>query len=327
VHGDEGSKGRNVKRGETRPVKLAPGVEMAFCWIPPGRFRMGSRDGYANEQPVHEVRISDGFWLGRTPVTQRQYAVFDPEHTNGFPGKLDHPAESITWDRAVAYCHWLNQRLHDSDWSGWEAGLPSEAQWEYACRAGSQTEYHTGDGEAALRRAGWFNANAEGSTHPVGRREANSFGLYDMHGNVCEWCRDVWDRKAYRRRAKRGANPEDSLVSHAAPQRVVRGGAWTDAAEYCRAADRLGLTPAYSHHILGLRLALFLGLARPVKPAGREGSERAAGGRAGTALAADGSKRQAAMLDCSIHCRRLSCCSTIARIVASDSFAGRAWWA
>jgi formylglycine-generating enzyme required for sulfatase activity len=271
---------------DTRTVLLAPGVAMTLCWIPPGRFRMGSRDGRPSEQPVQEVEIPQGFWLGQTPVTQRQYAAFDPEHENHFDGKPEHPAEKVSWHRAVAFCEWLTQRLPTPGWAGGSVGLPSEAQWEYACRAGTETDYHTGDGEVALRRAGWFSGNSKRTTHPVAQCEANGFGLYDMHGNVWEWCRDAWDEHAYRRRAERA--PEIGAMEGSAsdPARVVRGGAWGGTARVCRAAYRFGIHPGVRNLGLGFRVAVFPGPSCPDKPSGSEGSERAAGRRAGSARAA-----------------------------------------
>ena len=111
----------------------------------------------STEQPVHRVGINQGFWLARTPVTQQQYAQCFPEHQNRFHGRANHPAESTEWHDARRFCQWLNEEiLATSQWRGWCADLPTEAQWEYACRAGTETEFYTGDGERALAQAGWY---------------------------------------------------------------------------------------------------------------------------------------------------------------------------
>ncbi len=205
---------------------------------------MGSRSGYPDEQPVHRVVIPEGFWMGQTPVTQRQYAVFRSEHGNGFPGNPGHPAEDMTWHDAVAFCEWLLERLRSSD--GYPEGmgcvrLPWEAEWEYACRGGTESDYHSGDGESALRRVGWYDGNSNNSTHAAGSKSNNAYGLYDMHGNVWEWCMDRWDESAYRRRVD-GMTAEETFQlaqRHGDEEaRVLRGGSWSGTAGYCRAAFR-----------------------------------------------------------------------------------------
>ena len=161
-------------------IVLAGDVEMAFRFIPPtGKrgFRMGSRDApedrmRAHEQPVHRVRIPDGFWLGETPVTQAQFAAGTRaeriEHKNAFPGRPEHPAENMTWSQAIEYCAWLTQaEAGDFPPGQWLACLPTEAEWEYACRAETESDYYTDDGEAALDETGWYNVNSGDQTHAV----------------------------------------------------------------------------------------------------------------------------------------------------------------
>jgi len=235
-------------------------IGMTFCWIPPGEFRMGSRNGDSDEQPVHRVVFEDGFWLGQTPITQRQYAVRFPDHQNGFPGRDEHPAESMTWHDARRYCQWLHE--HRLDDPGWVADLPTEARWEYACRAGTDTDYHTGDGEQSLRWAGWNFENSGGSTHQVVRKTPNSFGLYDTHGNVFEWCRDVWSQEAYRLRADGRSEfgmPGKPVAEVDERARVFRGGSWGNSLSYCRSAYRDGDHPDGGSHVLGFRVGLFPG--------------------------------------------------------------------
>jgi formylglycine-generating enzyme required for sulfatase activity len=120
-----------------------------------------------------------------------------PTHENHFANKPDHPAENMDWNQAAAFCEWINKTRRKQLPAGYIAGLPTEAQWEYACRAGTETEFYTGDGEAALQEARWFGEDVDkGSTHPVRLKKPNAFGLYDMHGNVDEWRRDAWDEHA-----------------------------------------------------------------------------------------------------------------------------------
>ena len=265
------------KVGDSLDIWLdnARNVCMTFCWIPPGEFRMGSRYEYPDEQPVHRVEFEQGFWLGRTPVTQRQYALCFPDHDNGFPNKPNHPAESMTWNDARQFCDWLTEeRLPTSESSKCIADLPTEAQWEYGCRAGTETDYYTGDGEQALARAGWYSGNANGRTHEVwqpGREESdfkipNAFGLFDMHGNVDEWCRDVYVEHAYRHGAARYGHVEPPGVD--APEgdngpRVIRGGAWDCHPRDCRSAFRDWSHPGIRYHVRGFRVGLFPGPSCP----------------------------------------------------------------
>jgi formylglycine-generating enzyme required for sulfatase activity len=238
------------------PVKLPNSeIEMLFVEIPacPEGFLMGSRGERATEEPRHRVVISEPFLMGIYPVTQAQFAIFRKEHKNHFEGKPDHPAENMTWHDAVAFCEWLHT----------DTKLPTEAQWEYGCRAGTETDYWNGDGEAALSEMGWFDEEwDEGSTHPVGLKRVNKFGLYDMHGNVWEWCRDGWDEHAYSKRVDGVTDPftkpennevEDKMA------RVLRGGSWLISARLCRSAFRLRDGAGSRGRNGGFRVCLFPG--------------------------------------------------------------------
>ena len=158
-------------------------VEMAFRLIPAGVFRMGGRGYYAHEEPIHQVRIVEPFWMAETPVTQAQFALWTRaesiEHENRFKDRPDHPAESMDWRQAVSYCDWLTRTQGAVFPAGFHlACLPTEAEWEYACRAGTETEYYTGDGEAALAEAGWFGEDWRvGATHPVRQKAPNGFHI------------------------------------------------------------------------------------------------------------------------------------------------------
>ena len=267
------------KAGSIRPDELKPrqtidlggGVEMAFRFIPRGEFRMGSRNGRPNEQPVHRVMIPEDFWLAETPVTQQQYARFDPDHRSHFHGNPDNPVEKVDWYQARKFCGWLKQASArwPNELAEFEPDLPTETQWEYACRAGADTDYHTGDGEKALARAGWYDEDWEkGSTHPVKQKAANVFGLYDMHGNVWEWCRDLWREDAYRYHAEGRIEPVragEPVGESDRRYRVVRGGAWGLHPGSCRSAYRYRGHPGCADHDQGFRVGLFPGPSCPVQ--------------------------------------------------------------
>lgn len=189
-------------------------------------FLMGSRGHYADEQPVHRVYLSGPFYLGETPVTQRQFRLWrntevyeawldgairrkdvKAGHQNHFESKEEdsRPADSVTWYEAIAFGAWLTEVAADALRPlGLVATLPTEAQWEYACRANTRGETWIGgaggDGAAALEEIAWWDGNSGGRTHPVGRKAPNPWGFYDLIGNVWEWCLDGWSAQAYRKR-------------------------------------------------------------------------------------------------------------------------------
>jgi formylglycine-generating enzyme required for sulfatase activity len=268
----------------TRHRILLPGrVPMHFRRIPRGEFLMGQRGLSAREEPVHRVVIQEDFWMGETPVTQAQFEVWTKaegiEHRNDFAGRADHPAENMSWHEAVGFCEWLTRTRAGEFPEGFvQARLPSEAEWEYACRAGTETDYYSGDGEAALAEVGWYDGNSE-QTQPVGRKDPNAWGLRDMHGNVWEWCADVFDPRAYRKRKceqvgkdgpvcwlahewtvdDAGADAEywrDEDKKQRSPVRVLRGGAWGVTAGGCRSAFRGGFRPSGRGWSGGFRVCL-----------------------------------------------------------------------
>jgi len=253
--------------GDTRVIWLNDqfDVGMIFCWIPPGEFRMGSRGSRREEQPAHRVILEDGFWLGQTAVTQRQNSVCFRNHKNAFSDQGNYPAESLNWHDARRYCGWLNE--HRLDDPGWRADLPTETQWEYACCAGTDTDYYTGDGKEALARAGWYGGNSGNSTQEVRQKTPNAFGLYDMHGNIREWCRDVWSEQTYRHRADGWIETVDAGKAVAETDcggRVIRGGGWGDPPVGCRSAYRDWDRPGNVLIDRGFRVGLFPGPSCPV---------------------------------------------------------------
>jgi formylglycine-generating enzyme required for sulfatase activity len=240
-----------------KTIDLGGGIEMHFQWIPAGCFIMGSRGMYRDEEPQHRVQITRPFYLATFPVTQEQFACWKPEHKNGFPDRPRNPAENLDWHEANQYCQWLQNTFAHQLSTGYEVGLPTEAQWEYACRARTDTEYYTGDGESALAAAGWYSGNSNSHTQAVGLLESNELGLFDMHGNVWEWCDDAWDEDVYKKRVNVSCDPRVHGPEDA--DRVIRGGCWFDSVRFCRAAYRGWGRPDFRGWYQGFRVCLFLG--------------------------------------------------------------------
>jgi formylglycine-generating enzyme required for sulfatase activity len=218
-----------------------PVAEMRFRWIPPGKFTRG--------EPVREITISKGFWIAETECTQAQWRAImkaNPDPSNFKGDNL--PVEQVCANDADEFCKELARV------TGKPTRLPTEAEWEYACRAGTKTEYHSGIGEDALKKVGWYELNSGGKTNPVGQKEANAWGLKDMQGNVWEWCRDVYDEKFY---ADSPAT-DPICTNNQTISRVLRGGSWNHFAGHCSAAFRHGITPHYRINDFGFRVSVRL---------------------------------------------------------------------
>ena len=186
----EAPKPRGAANEEKKPPKeisvdLGKGVKLEMVLIPAGEFMMGlpKSDRHAVENsPEHRVRISFPFYVGKYPVTQEQWEAVMGSNPSRFKGPRN-PVDSVSWDDCRDFLKRLDARL-----GGGKFRLPTEAQWEYACRAGSKTRYYFGDDEWRLDDYAWYRRNAEGGTHPVGEKKPNAWGICDMHGNVCEMC-------------------------------------------------------------------------------------------------------------------------------------------
>jgi formylglycine-generating enzyme required for sulfatase activity len=218
-------------------------IGMEFVLIPAGEFQMGSNWGYDAEKPVHSVYISRPFYIGRYEVTQSQWQAVMGTNPSQFKGG-DHPVENVSWIDVQQFVNKLNARERTGGYR-----LPTEAEWEYACRAKTMTPFNTGRSvELDLARAGWYGSNSGGQTHPVGQKEPNAWGVYDMHGNVWEWCHDWY-----------GSYPAGHVTDPQGPNngssRVLRGG-WYGPAGYCRSAGRGGFDPSLRRAFFGFRLAL-----------------------------------------------------------------------
>jgi formylglycine-generating enzyme required for sulfatase activity len=215
---------------------------MEFVLIPAGTFQMGSNDGEPRERPVHQVTISHPFYLGKYAVTQEQWEVVMGTNPSYYRGGRNRPVEQVSWEDAQAFIRRLNAKE-----GGALYRLPTEAEWEYACRAGSTTAYSFGDDPSQLDAYGWYWDNSDRMTHPVGQRTPNAWGLYDMHGNVNEWVQD--------RDGDYSPKPvTDPQGPASGSNRVIRGGGLADGAWSCRSAFRNLFTPNYSGGSLGFRL-------------------------------------------------------------------------
>jgi formylglycine-generating enzyme required for sulfatase activity len=222
-------------------VDLGSGVKMELTLIPAGSFMMGSEKGGDNEKPVHKVTITKPFYLGKYEVTQAQWQALMGNNPSKFIGPKN-PVDSVSWED----CHEFVQKLTEKV-PTYVFNLPTEAQWEYACRAGTTDEYSFGDDEQKLREYGWFFGNSHETTHPVGLKKPNPWGLYDMHGNVREMCGD-WYAASYS--SKTDADPSGPSSG---TERVHRGGDWNSDPAGCRGTWRGQMNPWRLHDSIGLR--------------------------------------------------------------------------
>jgi formylglycine-generating enzyme required for sulfatase activity len=219
-------------------LPLTPDVAMRFMLIPPGEFRMGMEE-YAfrlhnagapdNDQHAwdgllpHLVQVETPFYLGRTAVTQAQWQAVMGSNPSFFSAGGELPAEHMTVSEAAAYCQAL------SALTGRQARLPSESEWEYACRAGSPTFFHFGDSEDQLGQYAWYRANSGMVSHPVGLKLPNPWGLYDMHGGIDEYCQDLDHPSYHGAPTDQRAWMEDGVMNTC----ILRGGSWYDIPVYC----------------------------------------------------------------------------------------------
>lgn len=275
-----------VRRSRPKPIPpfsptssniITNSIGMDLVWIPPGQYMMGSSLSEpireTDETPQHRIQIR-GFWMSRSEVTVGQFTTFinATQHQTegekqgwsntlegrtwqkkqgvswrdpGFNQSDRSPVVCVSWNDAKAFCDWLNQK------EGKIYRLPTEAEWEYACRAGSAETYCFGNNDSKLSEYAWYVSNSKRQTHPVCEKQANAFGLYDMYGNVYEWCEDWYASNYYARSPAvdpQGPSPDQ--------YRNMRGGSWNDPPHYCRSADRKGLPPGYNGVSVGFRVLL-----------------------------------------------------------------------
>jgi formylglycine-generating enzyme required for sulfatase activity len=232
------------------PAQLALGkpvvnsVGMLLVPIPAGTFTMGDANGFDNETP-HQVTLTQSFHLGQYEVTQEQYVKVMGMNPSLFRGGQN-PVERVDWNDAVEFCRKLSA-LPAEKKAGYVYRLPTEAEWEYACRAGTKTTYSFGDSESELSDYAWYDGGSEDTTHPVGGKKPNGWGLYDMHGNVFEWCQD-WSGKYP------SGSTTDPTGAASGSDRVLRGGSWGNSSVFCLSAIRDCLPPGLRRDILGFRV-------------------------------------------------------------------------
>jgi formylglycine-generating enzyme required for sulfatase activity len=249
-----------LEQAEPRKLDLGAGMALWMECIPPGRYHFGSplsEQGRLSDEPVARDRIlEEGFWLGRTPVTQAQWArvmgrsVREQSRLRGGAEErlrgegADFPIYAISWAEAHEFC----ERIAHLSSEGYRFSLPTEEQWECAARAGTRTRFCSGDSGEDLDAVGWFHGNSGGTTHPVGTKAANRWGLLDVHGNVLEWT-DSPHAGPY-------ANGQQALSPEDCEHKVCRGGAWAHPGDACRAATRFRVLKTYRGSDVGFRLAL-----------------------------------------------------------------------
>ena len=237
-------------------------IGMKLVRISAGSFQMGSNAGFTQEQPVHAVTLTKDFWLGQYEVTQAQYQAVTGLSPSFFTGN-DRPVERVSWFDAITFANALSQAegltlCYDSEgnvtggniYSCTGYRLPTEAEWEYATRAGTTTEWSFGNDAAQAGAYAWYNSNSGSQTHPVGEKLPNPWGLYDVHGNVWEWVHDWWGFAYYS--VSPSSNPPGP---GSGPDRVVRGGGWISITSLLRSVFRGGSSPSYRFFNLGFRLA------------------------------------------------------------------------
>ena len=234
--------GGERKSGDVKTIVLPGGAEMELIWCAPGSFEMGSpatERGRVDGETHRTVSISKGFWLGKYEVTQRQWASVMRGNPSRFKGD-DHPVETVTWHDCELFIRRVNAAIPDMSFR-----LPTEAEWEYACRAGSKNPV---SGSGLIGEMAWYEMNSDSQTHEVGRNRPNAWGFYDMHGNVLEWCSDWYS-------VPTAGNAVDPKGPPSGSFKILRGGCWFFSDRDCRSAYRLRREPGLRNCIFGFRLA------------------------------------------------------------------------
>ncbi|MBR4664072.1 MAG: formylglycine-generating enzyme family protein, partial [Lentisphaeria bacterium] len=257
---DDGQK--TVQAGDkTFPelITLPDETRIEMVKIKAGSFMMGSPEnelGRVHDEKRHRVTLTRDFWLGTFEVTQGQWKSVMGNNPSFLKSGNNYPVENVSWHDAKKFCDTLNERYSDKLPQGYHFDLPTEAQWEYACRAGTITALNSGKNLTGnnyycenLNESGWYKYKRKRlSTHEVGQKRPNAWGVYDMHGNVWEWCRDWY--------GDYDGDATDPTGPASGTKRIFRGGSWHDASGSCRSANRGNLAPTFRSNNLGFRLAL-----------------------------------------------------------------------
>jgi formylglycine-generating enzyme required for sulfatase activity len=259
---EKGSNASRASAPSNPPVHgqafVVPACGVKLHWVGAGRFRMGSpaaEAGRSNDEgPPTEVTISRGFWLGIFTVTQEEWKTVAHEASglNSEPSYFRGerlPVEQVSWHDCQRWLQELNALEESRVPHGFQYRLPTEAEWEFACRAGSSTRFYFGEGDDPLSEHAWYSGNSGSRTHSVGQKKPNGWGLYDMHGNVWEWCQDRYGPLP-------GGSVADPAGGVAGINRVFRGGSWGMGSSRCRSAYRVWNKPEYRDYTLGFRVAL-----------------------------------------------------------------------
>ena len=236
-----GSNGSGSENDFPGKVYTVNGVSFKMIAVKGGTFQMGSDDGYEWEKPVHQVTLSD-YYIGETEVTQELWTAVMGSNPPKFTGNMQRPVEMVSWNDCQTFISKLNEL------TGETFRLPTEAQWEYAARGGNKSKGYTYSGGDAIDDVAWHEYNSGGMTHPVKTKAPNELGIYDMTGNVYEWCSDWYGSYS-------SAAQTDPTGPSTGSYRLIRGGSWGSDATYCRVASRGSSTPTFSYISLGLRLA------------------------------------------------------------------------
>jgi formylglycine-generating enzyme required for sulfatase activity len=227
-----------------------PDLKTKMIYIKSGSFRMGAYDGEADEKPIHNVRITNGYWMGKYEVTQHEYRFIMKKNPSRFKSP-DKPVEHVSWSDAVSFCNALTDRERRAGRlpDGYEYRLPTEAEWEFAARGGRKTKNLKYSGSKNADSVAWYESNAGGKSSPVGKKSPNELGIHDMSGNVWEWCYD--DYKKYHIGSY--VNP---VITGGRSGHVNRGGSWYRRKDHCRVTNRENITPNSSYGTIGFRIVL-----------------------------------------------------------------------
>lgn len=237
---------KHEKISSSRILDLGDGVKLALVLIPAGTFIMGKDKEGTSDSPAHQVTISRPFYFDKFAITQEQYEKIMGKNPSRFRGKTL-PVEQVSWEEAAAFCKKAGELSKE------KVRLPTEAEWEYSCRAGTSTLYHSGNTTESLTKVSWFNDNSNETTHPVGQKEPNRFGLYDITGNVFGWCADWYGREYYNKSpAVDPCGPETGYT------RTARGGDWSSQKLFCTSNMRFFGSPDIpdSSGSIGFRIAI-----------------------------------------------------------------------
>ena len=263
---DAASAGRDGGNAAGNTITTKTGIEMVLC--PAGEFAMGDDAGDEDERPAHTVRVA-ALYMDKHEVTQKAYESLTGMNPSRFKGP-DRPVERVSWTSAAKYCNLRSLRegfrsCYDAETLACDFGadgyrLPTEAEWEYVCRAGTKAAYSFGGDPVRLGEFAWFKANANDATHPGGQKRPNPWGLHDMHGNVAEWCNDAYGEGYYQER--QGADPRGPATGE---KRVLRGGSWRSGADRSGSAARAAEPPGFADVCFGYEAYGFRCVRRAAK--------------------------------------------------------------